>query len=344
MEAEPDDASCADDRAAVAPHPGLRGKARDRPGRRGARARTDWLAGPGDDGAVVAAVRRARWSRGEALWPPFVRADPYGAGVAAVLANVNDLAAMGAVPLAIVDTIVGDRGGRPGRARGHAPRRRALRRADRRRAPHPPRRRARDLGVRRSAAADGRPVGDAGRRPASAWSSRAALDGRDARRLPVLPVLRAARRAAGRRRARCSPTLAAQRRRAWRPRTSAWPGSSARWRCCWSAGRFGVTVDLDALPAPTGVDLAAWLTCFPCFAFLLCVAARARGGRCVGPFHGARARGRRASGTSTTPGGSPCAGATPSRPPTTSPGARSHGSPGPAGEWFRARRRAGRVP
>jgi selenophosphate synthetase-related protein len=44
---------------------------------------------------------------GEALLPAFVASDPYGAGVAAVLTNVNDLAAMGAVPLAIVDTIVG---------------------------------------------------------------------------------------------------------------------------------------------------------------------------------------------------------------------------------------------
>ena len=43
---------------------------------------------------------------GEAIAPGFVAHDPYGAGVAAVLANVNDLAAMGAVPLAIVDTVV----------------------------------------------------------------------------------------------------------------------------------------------------------------------------------------------------------------------------------------------
>ena len=71
--------------------------------------------GPGDDGAVVAcrASRRRRAADGqviacgEALLPAFVAGDPYGAGIAAVLTNVNDLAAMGAVPLAIVDTIVG---------------------------------------------------------------------------------------------------------------------------------------------------------------------------------------------------------------------------------------------
>jgi selenophosphate synthetase-related protein len=74
-----------------------------------------WVHGPGDDGAVV--PTRHQNGRdgpadqviacGEALLPAFVAADPYGAGIAAVLANVNDLAAMGATPAAIVDTIVG---------------------------------------------------------------------------------------------------------------------------------------------------------------------------------------------------------------------------------------------
>jgi selenophosphate synthetase-related protein len=63
-----------------------------------------WVHGPGDDGAVVGDQVIAC---GEALLPAFAAADPYGAGIAAVLTNVNDLAAMGAVPLAIVDTIVG---------------------------------------------------------------------------------------------------------------------------------------------------------------------------------------------------------------------------------------------
>jgi selenophosphate synthetase-related protein len=75
-----------------------------------------WVHGPGDDGAVVAlgtglppvgSGADQVIACGEALLPAFVASDPYGAGVAAVLANVNDLAAMGAVPLAIVDTIVG---------------------------------------------------------------------------------------------------------------------------------------------------------------------------------------------------------------------------------------------
>src|SRR6476469_4374606 len=76
-----------------------------------------WVHGPGDDGAVVGLAdpvgeevrppAGAVIACGEALLPAFVARDPYGAGFAAVLTNVNDLAAMGATPCAIVDTVVG---------------------------------------------------------------------------------------------------------------------------------------------------------------------------------------------------------------------------------------------
>ena len=68
---------------------------------------SDPLHGPGDDGAVVYAGSENIVVCGEALSPPFVQGDPYGAGIAAVLANVNDVAAMGGVPLGIVNTLVG---------------------------------------------------------------------------------------------------------------------------------------------------------------------------------------------------------------------------------------------
>jgi uncharacterized protein len=67
----------------------------------------DWVMGPGDDGAVVTVGDEHVIACGEAILPAFVERDPRGAGIAAVLTNVNDVAAMGAVPLAIVDTIVG---------------------------------------------------------------------------------------------------------------------------------------------------------------------------------------------------------------------------------------------
>jgi selenophosphate synthetase-related protein len=89
-------------------HPGLLGKARiamvtDVLGP------TDWDRGPGDDAAVLP-QRDGRQAlvAGEAIWPPFVERDPFGAGIAAVLANVNDVAAMGGRPEALVDTIVAD--------------------------------------------------------------------------------------------------------------------------------------------------------------------------------------------------------------------------------------------
>ncbi len=67
----------------------------------------DWYAGPGDDGAVLPHGEGQVVVGWEALLPAFVARDPYGAGMAAVLANVNDLAAMGAVPVALLDTVVG---------------------------------------------------------------------------------------------------------------------------------------------------------------------------------------------------------------------------------------------
>jgi selenophosphate synthetase-related protein len=67
----------------------------------------DWWAGPGDDGAVVEDDGRLLVVGGEAMLPAFVARDPYGAGIGAKVATVNDRAARGARPLAIVDTLVG---------------------------------------------------------------------------------------------------------------------------------------------------------------------------------------------------------------------------------------------
>jgi selenophosphate synthetase-related protein len=48
--------------------------------------------------------------------------------------------------------------------------------------------------------------------------------------------------------------------------------------------RLGATVDLEALPRPSGVAMGAWLTTFPCFGFLLCSPA-GREEACIRPFH-----------------------------------------------------------
>ena len=50
----------------------------------------------------------------------------------------------------------------------------------------------------------------------------------------------------------------------------------------WSG--LGATVDLAALPRPSGVAVDAWLTCFPAYAFLLCCPP-GRDRECVAAFH-----------------------------------------------------------
>jgi selenophosphate synthetase-related protein len=239
----------------------------------------DWLAGPGDDGAVIPGGEGSLVVGGEAILPAFVAQDPFGAGVAAVLANVNDLAAMGAVPLAIVDTIVA----------GDGVARRALE------------------GMRHAAGLydvpvvgghltrhDGPPsisafgLGRAG----PVLSVRNAAPGQ---RLMLACVTEGAMRAdfgffasfdeRGRRLAGDVRTLA----------TVAGDGSCVAAKDVSMAGiigslamllechRLGVTVDLEAVPAPAGVALADWLVAFPCFAFLLCVPP-GREDDCAGAF------------------------------------------------------------
>jgi len=86
-------------------HPGLRGKSSLGLVRQVVGA-GDPVAGPGDDAAAIPDGDGYLLAAGEAIWPPLVEADPHSAGIAAVVANVNDVAAMGGRPTAIVDTVV----------------------------------------------------------------------------------------------------------------------------------------------------------------------------------------------------------------------------------------------
>ncbi len=239
----------------------------------------DWMGGPGDDGAVISGGEGSLVVGGEAILPAFVARDPFGAGVAAVLANVNDLAAMGAVPLAIVDTIVASDDvarlaleGMRHAARlydvpvvgGH------LTRHD-----GPPAISAFGLG-----------------RASSVLSVRNAVPGQS---LVLACVTEGAMRPdfgffasfdeRGGRLAGDVRTLAAV----------AGDGSCVAAKDVSMAGvigslamllechRLGATVDLDAVPTPAGVAMADWLVAFPCFAFLLCVPP-GREDDCAGPF------------------------------------------------------------
>ncbi len=231
--------------------------------------RPDWQSGPGDDGAVVEGDGATLVVGGEALWPPFVAADPYGAGIAAVLANVNDLAAMGARPLAIVDTVVAS----------EAIARRALE------------------GMAHAGRLYGVPVVGGhltisdGTPALSAFGLGQAEPGR---------VLSIARAAAGQSLVLAACTDGTMRAdfpffSSLKERAADLSGDVRTLAALAAAGdavaakdvsmagvlgslamllecnRLGTTVDLDALPRPAGVPLELWLTCFPCFAFWLCV-------------------------------------------------------------------------
>lgn len=240
----------------------------------------DWYAGPGDDGAVLPAGEGSVVVGGEAMLPAFVAADPYGAGVSAVLANVNDLAAMGARPVAVVDTVVAPtevarevlRGMRwAGRlydvpvVGGH------LTRTD-----GPPAvsafgigRAVRVLSALHTAVGQSLMVG-------------ACIDGVMRTDFPFFPSFdERGDRLAGD--VRLLPQLA-EKGRAVAAKDVSMAGLVGSLAMLLEPNRLGVRLDLDVLPRPPAVALADWLGAFPCYAFLLtCPPQEAAG--CAAAFH-----------------------------------------------------------
>jgi uncharacterized protein len=239
----------------------------------------DWYAGPGDDGAVLPDGPGAVVAGGEAILPAFVATDPYGAGIAAVLTNVNDLAAMGARPVALLDTIVGSealirevlRGLRWAAERydvpivgGH------LTRTD-----GPPALSAFGIGradrvLSATAAAAGQVL-----------VLGCCLEGEMRADFPFFRSFEArADRLAGD--VRLLADLAAS-GAAVAAKDVSMAGLVGSLAMLLEPGRLGVTVDLDVLPRPDGVPLADWLGCFPAYAFLL-TAPPERLADCLGAF------------------------------------------------------------
>lgn len=247
-----------------------------------------WVHGPGDDGAVVRMGAAAAAgvpdgqviACGEALLPAFVARDPYGAGFAAVLTNVNDLAAMGAAPCAIVDTIVGTLDLAREALRGMQAASRLY-----------------DVPVvgGHLTLHDGPPAVSAfgvGRAEAVLSLTHVAAgqslvvacctDGTmredfpffrsfDERGAELAGDVRLLARVAG-----SGAAVAAK--------DVSMAGLVGSLAMLLEWGRFGVTVDLDRLPRPPGVPMAAWLTCFPAYGFLLC-APPGRAQECAAAFH-----------------------------------------------------------
>ena len=247
-----------------------------------------WVHGPGDDGAVVPMRRPAEVGDpghqviacGEALLPAFVAADPYGAGVAAVLANVNDLAAMGAIPVAIVDTIVGTAELAREALRGMKD----------------------ACGWYDITLAGGHLTLHDGAPALSAFgvgSAEAVLSATHVapgQSLVVAACIQGAMRAdfpffrsfeergaqlAGDVRVLASIASSGACVAAKDVSMAGLVGSLAM-LLEWS--RLGVTVDLSRLPRPAGLPMRDWLTCFPAYGFLLC-APRGREADCLAAFH-----------------------------------------------------------
>src|SRR5215468_8464142 len=252
---------------------------------------TDWLAGPGDDGAVVAEAGVSLVLGGEAILPSFVAADPYGAGVAAVTTNVNDLAAMGAWPLAVVDTVTGPRpviqrvlegmrwasglyqvpvvGGHLTVTEG------------------PPSLSAFGLGR-----AD-RPLSARSAEPGQSLVIGCCVEGRMRADFPFFPSFdERGEKLAGDVRLLAQGAADGWVAAAKDVSMAGLVGSLAMLLEC---NKLGVSVDLDALPVPAGVTVEKWVTCFPCFAFLLCVPA-GREDECLRAF-GRRGLAAAAAGT-----------------------------------------------
>ena len=245
-------------------HPGLRGK-RDL----AAVART--LGGDGDDAAVIADGDGHLVMAAEAIWPPFVASQPRAAGAAGVVTVLNDLAATGARPIALLDCLV---------AGGAAVAQELLE------------------GLRGGADLYGVPVLgghatiDAGATPAlltfAVGRARAPLRARNARADDPVSLLACLEgemlpgaegaffsHLRGPRRSRAAadlalPAQAAEAGEAWAARDVSMPGvAGSLLQLCESAGGLGCALDLDALPVPPGVALEDWLLAFPSYAFLM---------------------------------------------------------------------------
>jgi selenophosphate synthetase-related protein len=244
---------------------------------------SDWLSGPGDDGAAVPLAGTNVVVCGEALWPPFVRADPFGAGVAAVLTNVNDLAAMGASPLGIIDTVAADEATARSALEGmryacgiyavpllggHLTR-------------HEGEPSVSAFGI----GSTDRPLSVAHVRPGQSLVVACATEGDMREDFPFFRSFAVrSTDVAGDVRVLAEVADSGACVAAKDVSMAGLVGSLAM---LLEHGRFGVTIDLDRLARPADVPLERWLTCFPSFAFLLCVPP-GREAACTRPF---RARG-----------------------------------------------------
>jgi len=249
----------------VRTHPGLLAKL---PLRAVARV----LGGDGGDAAVLDDGDGALVMAAEAIWTPFLLASPRAAGVAGAVTVLNDLAAAGARPLALLDTLVAAdesaavealEGLRAGAALygvpvvgGHltvAPAAGAA---------------LSTFGVGRAR----RPLAASAARPGDAVCLAVCLEGEA---VPASGGGSFFSHLRGPRRGRAAQDLAllaeaAEAGEAWAARDVSMPGvAGSLLQFLEGAGGLGCALDLDRLPVPGGLDLARWLVTFPSYGFIL---------------------------------------------------------------------------
>jgi selenophosphate synthetase-related protein len=221
----------------------------------------------GDDAALVEYRGEYLVVCGEAISPPFLRADPFGAGTAAVVTNVSDVRAMGGRPLALVDMLVspdrehaervldgiahaGELLGVPV-VGGHVT------------IGEEPALSASCTGVARV------PLRAAAARPGDVLLAAFALDGRYmSDRRPFFSAL-ADRTAEQLRDDGEALVEVAEAGFCHAARDVSMPGVAGSLLQMIEGAGCGARLDVDALPRPAGVDLERWLLTFPSFGFLL---------------------------------------------------------------------------
>ncbi len=230
------------------------------------------VGGDGDDAALINIVDQyAGALAAEAIRPELIAADPRVAGIAGVVTVLNDIAATGARPMALLDTVIGSdeivRGALEGVklaadlygvpvVGGHTTVR------------------AGTPGLSTFAVGwTGRPLRAANARPGDPVCLAACLEGElvaGPEGTTFFSHLRGPRRAC----AAADLALlaeAAETGEAWAARDVSMPGiAGSLLQFLESAGGLGCALDVDALPVPPGVGRGDWMTAFPSYAFLLC--------------------------------------------------------------------------
>ena len=266
--------------AAVRNHAGLRAKRAIGAVRRVVGA-SDPVTGPGDDGAVVELPGGGSVVVcGEAIHPALVASDPRAAGMAAVIANMNDLAAMGAVPRGLVNTVVASAPVAADALRGMSEAAALY-----------------DVGIVGGHISEhsGEPavsafaVGDADRvlsvsrvRASQDLVFACCLDGRMRGDFEFFTTLAHQGPRLGRDVRLLAEAASAGVAQAAKDVSMA--GAIGSLAMLLEPGLLGAEVDVDRLPTPAGVSLDRWLICFPTYAFWLTTD---QPGRCVDLFRSA---------------------------------------------------------